>query len=291
MSETTSAPTAALRSAPDPDWIETAGGHRIPVRRYGADGTRRPVVMLHGLQSHSGWFVQSASRVAKSGFPVHAFDRCGSGVSLEDCDGGARLAGVLDEIDAVADAALEGRGQASFHLLGHCFGAIPALLYAALYRPERVASLALATPALYTHTSIRARDRIRVLWSVLTHRPVQVTVPLQPEQFSELEPFIEFIRGDPLARKRFPARFLYEIRRARALLPHAVRALRAPTFVAIADDDPICDNDRNRRLLERVTASVELHEYPGARHILEFSGRREEFLEHLVGWFERQEVV
>jgi acylglycerol lipase len=198
MSETTSAPTAALRSAPDPDWIETAGGHRIPVRRYGADGTRRPVVMLHGLQSHSGWFVQSASRVAKSGFPVHAFDRCGSGVSLEDCDGGARLAGVLDEIDAVADAALEGRGQASFHLLGHCFGAIPALLYAALYRPERVASLALATPALYTHTSIRARDRIRVLWSVLTHRPVQVTVPLQPEQFSELEPFIEFIRGDPV---------------------------------------------------------------------------------------------
>ena len=290
MSETTSVSTAALRSAPEPEWIETSSGHRIPLRRYGVGGRRRPVVMLHGLQSHSGWFVQSARRVAESGFPVYAFDRCGSGVSEEDCDGGPRLIGVLDEIDVVAERAVEGREETSIHLLGHCFGAIPALLYAALYRPERVASLALATPALYTHADVHGRDRLRVIWSVLIRRRALVPVPLMAEQFSELDPFVEFARNDPLARKEFPARFLFEIRRARALLPRAVRALRAPTFVAIANDDPICDNERNLRLLRQVTAPVEFHEYPGARHILEFSARREEFLEDLARWLERQEV-
>lgn len=52
-----------LRHAPSPSWIGAPAGHRIPVRLFGARG-RHPVVVLHGLQSHSGWFVPSATHVA-----------------------------------------------------------------------------------------------------------------------------------------------------------------------------------------------------------------------------------
>src|SRR5690606_1550742 len=149
---------------PDPVWVIAEGGHRIPVRRFGSDGSRRPVVLLHGLQSHSGWFTQSARTVAELGFAVHAFDRCGSGVSEGDCDHAAGLSGVLAEIDAVGDQALEDSGFDAFHLFGHCFGELPALLYAALHRPRRVAALVLATPALYTRTDLPTRDKVRVLW-------------------------------------------------------------------------------------------------------------------------------
>ena len=283
-------PAALLGDAPPPMWIAASTGYRIPVRRFGIGGHRRPVVMLHGLQSHSGWFLQSARRIAEVGLPVHAFDRCGSGVSEGETESGSRLDGLLAEVDAVADQALAGTGHDSVHILGHCFGAIVALLYAALHRPARVASLVLATPALYTLSDLPARDKVRVLWSVLGRRPARVPVPLSPEQFSELQPFVDLVRDDPLALQTVPAQLLYEVRRARRQLAHAAAALRAPLLVAMAGDDLICDNRRNRRLLERVTSRKEVREYSGARHILEFSGQRDAFLNDLVAWFQQREL-
>lgn len=281
-----------LRQVPPPTFVDASDGHAIPVRIYGAAGTGRPVVLLHGLESHSAWFARSATAIADTGCPVHAFDRCGSGVSAEVCRApGPRLSGLLDEIDAVAASALRGRDHESVHLLGHCFGAIPALIYASLHRPHRVASVVLATPALYTHADVRARDKIRVLWSMLTRRDASIPVPLEPEQFSELEPFVDFVRHDPLALDVVPARFLVELVRARWLLPRAVRALRVPLLAVAAGEDPVCDNVRTRRLLETATAPVEFREYEGALHILEFSVRRDEFLEDLASWYERQEAA
>jgi alpha-beta hydrolase superfamily lysophospholipase len=279
----------SLREAPPPAWIQSSRGYAIPVRRFGAGGTGRPVVMVHGLESHSGWFVQSARRIATLGLPVHSFDRAGSGVSEADGDRWCRLDDLLAEVDAVADAALaEGRHH-EIHLIGHCFGAIVALLYAALHRPERVASLALATPALYTHTDLDTRAKLRVLWSVIRRRDDRIAIPLSPGDFSELAPFVEIVRGDPLVLRTAPARLFYEIRRARRRLREAAGALRAPLLTAMAGDDPICDNRRNRQLLGRVTAKREIHEYPGTRHILEFSGARDVFLADLAAWYQRQE--
>jgi alpha-beta hydrolase superfamily lysophospholipase len=245
--------------------------------------------MLHGLESHSGWFVQSASRIASLGLPVHAFDRCGSGVSDADGGRGSRVEDLLAEVDAVVIGALaDGRHQ-SVHLFGHCFGAIVALLYAALHRPARVASVGLATPALYTQTDLPLRDKLRVLWSVLRGRDERVPIPLSPEEFSELASFVDFVRNDPLVLSTAPARLFYEVRRARRRLREAAHFLRTPLLVAMAGDDPICDNARNRRLFERVTSEKEIRTYSGARHILEFSGAREAFLNDLAAWYERRE--
>ncbi len=280
-----------LRQVPTPTSVDASDGHAIPVRIYGAAGTGRPVVLLHGLESHSAWFARSANSIAETGCPVHAFDRCGSGVSGEVCVPGPRLSSLLDEIDAVAAFALRGREHKAVHIAGHCFGAILALLYASLHRPHRVSSVVLATPALYTHADVRVRDKLQILRTIVTRREAPIPVPLEPEQFSELDPFVEFVRYDPLALEVVPARFLVELVRARRLLPRAVRALRVPLLAMAAADDPICDNARTRRLLETATAPVEFREYQGARHILEFSARRDEFLDDLAAWYQRQEAA
>jgi alpha-beta hydrolase superfamily lysophospholipase len=225
------------------------------------------------------------------GFPVYAFDRCGSGVSERSCAARPRLAGLLDEVDVVVEHALARCEHDAVHLLGHCFGALVALLYAALHRPARIAGVVLATPALYTKTDVPLSDKIRIVWSVLTRRPAQIPVPLPPEQMSEQPAFIQFVRDDPLALREVPARFLFELRRAQAQLPEAARRLRAPLLVAMAGDDPICDNPRNRRLLEGVSSPVERLEYAGARHVLEFSSRRADFLRDLADWLERRETA
>lgn len=278
-----------LRERPLPVWIPAPAGHSIPVRRFGAGGTRRPVVLVHGLQSHSGWFVQAARRSASLGHTAYAFDRCGSGVSTVEGDPGPELAALVQEIDAVVQHALVESLRTSVYLLANCFGAIPALLYAALYRPERVAGLVLATPAFFTRVRLPLRDRARVLWSGLTRRPHQIRLPLRAEHFSELGPFIESVRADPYTLWEVPARLLFEAQRARGRLPAAARALQAPVLVALAGEDPISDNRRNRRLLDSVRAPVELHEYPGARHTLEFSRQRQAFLGDFAAWLDHRE--
>ncbi|HEY8925941.1 MAG TPA: alpha/beta fold hydrolase, partial [Polyangia bacterium] len=262
----------------------------IPVRRYGTSGRRRPAVMLHGLESHSGWFVQSARAIAARGLPVHAFDRCGSGVSLTDAARGARFETLFAEVDAVVAAALEGTSHQKVHLVGHCFGALVALLYAAQHRPARVAGLVLATPALYTRTDLSPARKARILWRAVRAPAAREPVPLDPEDFSELEPFVDFVRRDPLALRSVPARLLFEIWRARFRLPRAAAALRVPVFAALAREEAICDNRRTLALLARVKASVESIEYAGARHILEFSGQRAAFLAELGAWLESQEA-
>jgi alpha-beta hydrolase superfamily lysophospholipase len=245
--------------------------------------------MLHGLESHSAWFARSAERIASLGLPVHAFDRRGSGLSQGAAASQPWFEDLCAEIDTVADAALAGRPHRSFHLVGHCLGALAALLYAGLHRPDRVATHVLATPALSTRTDLGPGDKLRVLWSVVSGRDRRLPIPLSPEEFSELPPFVQFVRDDPLLLRTAPARLFYEIHRARGRLPEAARALRAPVLVAMAGDDPICDNARNRRLLAHVTCEKEIREYPGARHILEFSGARQAFLDDLTGWFRRRE--
>ena len=281
----------ALRHPLEPISVAAARGYHIPVRSYGTEGSRQPVVMLHGLQSHSGWFGQSAAYMAGLGHPVHAFDRCGSGVSVGRCEAGERLSGVLAEIDAVVEHALAETRHDRVHLVGHCFGAIPALLHASVHRPDRIASLILATPALYTRTDVRAWDKARILWSVLAGRPVNVEVPIAPEEFTDERAFVDFVENDPLIRTAFPARLLFEVRRARSDLPRAVRALCTPTLVAMAGDDAICDNERSRALLEGATAPMEFHRYDRARHILEFSADRNAFLGDLAHWTQRHEAA
>lgn len=271
-------------------WFESPLGYRIPVREYGANGKRRPVVVVHGLQSHSGWFVRSARRLERLGMPVFAFDRCGSGISRAHCDPGPRLEQLLAEIEAVAERALARTGHDSFHLLGHCFGSIPAVLFAARQPPGRVASLVLAVPALQTRTRPPLLDRLRILASLVTRRDAAIPVPMEADQFSEQPEYVAFVREDPLSLRAVPARFLWEIWRAQRVLPEAIRALDLPLMAAFAAEDTICDNEVGQRLISEAPTPIELHVYPGARHILEFSGQAGPFLDDLAAWYEFREV-
>lgn len=56
-------------------YLERHGKTRIPVRVFGSGGAKPPVVFTHGLQSHSAWFILSASILAERGHPVYVFDR------------------------------------------------------------------------------------------------------------------------------------------------------------------------------------------------------------------------
>lgn len=72
-------PTAHIDSGVE--YVSGKDGICLAVRVVGRKGDRTPLLTLHGLQSHSGWFVQSQTFLANLGFTVYAMDRRGSGLS------------------------------------------------------------------------------------------------------------------------------------------------------------------------------------------------------------------
>lgn len=267
--------------------VSQAEGDDIAVRLYGQTGGKTPVVMTHGLQSHSGWFARSAARMAGRGHPVYAVDRRGSGLSQAARGDMKAFDEMTDDLLVVADDIARRHGTTDVFLLGHCFGAIPATAFA-IRHPERIRGLILTTPAFYTHTNLPLSQRLRILFSRSGRRDFLLPDPLDPGEFTELAPFEAFIRSDPLALRAATGDFYFQVHRARKFVRANTNRIEMPVLMAIAGEDPISDNRRNIRFFENLPADDKMMiNYEDARHILEFSLEAERFLVDLVFWLER----
>ena len=267
------------------EFIERQNAPAIPVRVFGASGSGIPVVMVHGLQSHSGWFAQSASFIAGLGMPVYAYDRSGSGLSTSKRGHCESYMEWIEELDAVWETTKQRHGSEKVHLVGHCFGAIPAAAFACEY-PEKVASLVLSTPGIYTRKGVYFRDMVRIGAAKVTNREIYIPVRLAPEMFTDLPEYEKFIAEDNLALSLATAQFYYEVPKARRFIADRAEKLTMPVFMAVAEKDPICDNDANLRFFYHLTSEKKvLKTYADAEHILEYSRDREAFFRDLETWF------
>ncbi len=258
----------------------------IPVRVFGAEGDDIPVVMVHGLQSHSGWFVQSAAVMAAQGHPVYGLDRRGSGLSREargDCD---NFIDMIEDIETVVAHVQQEHQVKRVHVLGHCFGAIPATLFAALHA-EEVASLILTTPGIYTHTDLTWAQKLGIGWASLWGSVHYVPVPMDVQEFTDMDSYQQFIATDPLSLQQATSRFYFEVHNARVYLQLQDENLTMPVFMVLAQDDQISDNRENTDFFNELPSDTKrLITYDHAVHIIEFSRDRDLFFEDLLEWLD-----
>ena len=268
----------------DIEYQRAPDGTEIPMRVFGPEGSGVPLVMLHGLRSHSGWFVQSSGFIASLGHPVYSFDRRGFGLSRQTRGHTSRFKDIINETRAVVDYVTGRHNTDRVHLLGHCFGAIPGAIFACRY-PDRVASLILSAPGIYTRAIITPLERVQIalLWFL---RPLHLmALRLEAEDLADLEPDRQFIRSDPLSLHDLTAGSYFEVFRARRYLKKNQHRLRAPLFMALAGRDRLSDNARNTAFLHTApSANKRLKTYADATHILEFSREKDAFFQDLADW-------
>lgn len=266
------------------EFIERENAPAIPVRVFGRLEAGLPVIIVHGLQSHSGWFTQSAQFIAGLGMPVYAYDRSGSGLSTAKRGHCKSYREWIEELHLVVNTVLRRHGVTRVHLVGHCFGSIPAAAYACEH-PNNVASLVLSTPGIYTRKGVYFRDMMLIGKTRITGRELYIPVRLTPEMFTDLPEYEEFIAEDELALSFVTAQFYYEIPSARRFIEQHTDSLTMPVFMAIAEKDPISDNTANRRFFEKLRSENKIVEsYADAEHVLEFSREREAFFRDLARW-------
>ena len=122
-------------------WIDEEGSPKLFVRHWKPETTpRASLVICHGVNSHSGQYIEAAKTFAGKGFAVTALDLRGRGKS----EGERFYVDSVDDYVADLSKAIE-HGRA-FHpelpvfLLGHSAGGVTATAYALDYQ-DRIAGL------------------------------------------------------------------------------------------------------------------------------------------------------
>jgi alpha-beta hydrolase superfamily lysophospholipase len=277
----------ALMSAVSFQSLQVSNQVFVHYRYYPAVQPRGVVIVLHGIQSHSGWYEKSCSVLAANGYVVYAPDRRGSGLNQRDRGDIDSWETLVEDVSRFVALARNQHPGVPVFVQGISWGGKLALLYAGL-NPGEVAGLILSTPGIVPQVDVSLGDKGEILWGVMHDRYGTVQIPIdQAEAFTSNPRWLEFIRSDPLTLRRCTYRFFWNDKQITRELPKACGAYTGPILLLLAGHDLIVDNARTVEFLARRLPSpsqVQQKTYANAWHTLEFETDITEYVRDMVAW-------
>lgn len=253
------------------------------------DSLRGTLVVLHGIQSHSGWYEASCQQLCGLGYEILFFDRRGSGLNREqrgDAPHWQRLVQDVVQILIWARSRKTSDQESPVILQGMSWGAKLAAVVAAL-RPDLMEGLALLYPGIKARVRPTGFQRLQLkLAEKLGVREKRIEIPLSdPALFTGDVGWQSFIRNDPLALHEVTVSFLLANQELDQLVEEAADRITRSLFCQLAGKDQIIDNRATEAWLQRVASTQKrLVSYPHARHTLEFEPQREQIVSDYAGW-------
>ncbi len=262
------------------DGYETAVVRHAPA---GASSELSPVLYVHGIQSHPGWFVGSAQALARAGREVFQVTRRGSGDAADARGDAAGCGQLIDDTAAAVEHIRRQTGADAVALVGVSWGGKLMVLHA-MGEPETVATLTLVAPGIKPAVGVGAATKVAIAASRLCCPRRTFDIPLSdPALFTDNPPMRQYLTADPHRLHGATARLLV----ASAMLDRMVTrgrrgSLTVPTSLLLARRDRIIDNAATCSLLGRLTAGrVQVHQFDAA-HTIEFEPDPTPFYDVLV---------
>jgi acylglycerol lipase len=261
-------------------------GYALHVRMWPAAGLARGhVVILHGVQSHGGWYHSLGRTLASAGYNTSFPDRRGSGANTVD-RGHARWPRRLnlDLVEWLRTVRAE-NPLLPVALAGISWGGKLAVIAAARH-PELVDALALICPGLHPQVDVSWKERVRIAWAFVTNRQKTFPIPLSdPALFTDNPAGQAYIAADPFSLREGTAGLMAASFFIDRLVARAPARIHQPSLLMLAGQDRIVDNSRTRAYFQRV-ASAQRQEidYPEGHHTLEFDPDPSRYALDLVAW-------
>jgi pimeloyl-ACP methyl ester carboxylesterase len=270
--------------------VELPDGYKTPAHVYTARSAQPqsprhdPVVYLHGIQSHPGWFSGSAALLAQSGQPVLLPTRRGSGANTVARGDAASAEILLEDVAACCRQAMAMFDAPRVHLVGVSWGGKLAAAFCLRRRPGvEVASLTMIAPGIVSKVDVPLSEKLAIGLALLG-RPApgaprggaMFDVPLSDvELFTDNPPMRDYLARDTCRLHRATARFLYASRKLDSILRaggpgSSGGAPSLPTTLMLARRDRIVDNEATARVIDRLTAGKARVEHFDAAHTIEF---------------------
>jgi alpha-beta hydrolase superfamily lysophospholipase len=254
--------------------------------------SRAHVVVIHGVQSHGGWYEYSCTQLAQAGYTVSFLDRRGSGLNDRARGDTPNFRRLLDDIvEFLTPSPPHLVTPSPTFLIGISWGGKLAVALPH-YRPGLVDGVVLICPGFFPRVTARQK-RLAFIASVIGMvRPTQrFPIPLNdPELFTATPRWQQFLRDDSLALHKATGRFLGASLHLDRYVQYVPHQFQLPALLMLAQKDRIIENIPTRRFFRRfASVDKQIIEYASAHHTLEFEPARDRFVGDLIGWLEKHD--
>ena len=278
-----------MLDSPSTHQWQASDGYPIYVATWPtAQPPRGIVLILHGVQSHGGWYHDLGRTLAERGYSAHFTDRRGSGANRQDRGHTPSTRRLLDDVaEYLAHLRIESP-EVPVALVGISWGGKLAVVTAGEH-PELVDALALVCPGLQPRVGVKPLERLQIALAYFTRPRKTFPIPLSdPTLFTENLEGQAFIAHDPLGLRAATASLLA----ASVFLDRRVRRIPArvgqPALLMLADQDRIVHNNRTLAYWRRVASNQKsVIRYPDGHHTLEFDPDPTRYARDLAVWFDQ----
>ena len=180
---------------PTTSTFNSKSGKRIFTRSWQPTTDARGImILIHGLNSHSGYYQWVADQFTSAEYSVYALDLEGRGQSEGERFFVESVYDYVNEVDQLVDIATAAHPGLPVFVLGHSAGGVVACLYA-LEHQQRIKGLICESFAY----QVPAPDFALTVLKGLSHiAPHLHTIKLKNEDFSRDGAVVEAMNNDPL---------------------------------------------------------------------------------------------
>lgn len=267
--------------------VAAGDGYPIRVACWASRGPARGrAVVLHGVQSHYGWYGGLGERLAAAGYEVRMPDRRGSGHNESARGDAPDSRCLIADIAGLLKSSTE-RAALPTALVGISWGGKLALVTAARH-PEAVQAIALVCPGLTPRVGVPFGEQLRIARDWFFRPSATHPIPLaDPALFTANPAAQAAIAADPLSLRRGTARLLGASFFLDRAVDRELGRVRQPTLLMLAGHDRIVDNARTLEKFGRLgTDRTTVIEYPEAHHTLEFEPDPARYAADMIGWLD-----
>ena len=264
-------------------------GYPVHVAVWPAVGyPKARLVVLHGVQSHGGWYHRLGRTLAARGYDVHFPDRRGSGANARDRGHAPSAQRLLDDIAEYLRVLRDDGAGLPIALAGISWGGKLAVLTAA-DSPSLVDALLLICPGLHPRVGVPFPERLRIAWAYFIQPRKAFPIPLSdPALFTASPDGQAFIAADALGVREATASLLAASTFIDRRVRRAPQRVRQPALLMLAGHDRIVDNDKTREYFHLLASDdKQVVEYPEGHHTLEFDPDPARYAFDLAAWLDK----
>jgi alpha-beta hydrolase superfamily lysophospholipase len=269
------------------EWLDGAGGLRIFNRSWRPEGNIRGVVVLsHGFNSHSGYYIWTAQQLAGSGLAVYALDYRGRGKSDGERYYVETFADYQGDLDLTVRLARSREPGLPIFILGHSAGGVVACNYV-LDNQRQIAGLICESFAYRVPAPDFALAVLRGLAHLAPHAHV---LKLPKKDFSRDPKVVQALIDDPLlANEVQPTRTVAEMVRADERLKRDFPQFTLPLLIIHGTRDAVTRPEGSQEFYARAgSPDKTLKLYEGYFHDPLNDIGKEAVMADIRGWIEKR---
>ena len=266
--------------------LEGVGGLKIFTRNWRPENRppRGVVVLVHGFNSHSGYYQWAAEQLVERDLAVYALDLRGRGRSDGERFYVQKLTDYVSDVDSLVNLAKSREPGLPVFLLGHSAGGVVACIYAL----EHQSQLAGLISESFAH-EVPAPDFALAALKGLSHvAPHAHVVKLKNEDFSRDPKVVEQMNQDPLiAHEAQSTQTMAELVRADERLKREFPQIELPLLVLHGTADKAAKVAGSKRFYEMAGSSDKtLKLYEGHYHDLLNDVDKQVVMNDILKWLD-----